>query len=48
MVSVVYKVVIHFQTSAGTQLHGQEVEQVLGAVAHELYRSLLPSTMAFP
>jgi hypothetical protein len=31
----VYKDVIHFHTSAGTQLQGHEVEQVLGAVAHE-------------
>lgn len=34
--SRLYKDVIHPHTSAGTQLHGHEVEQVLGGVAHEL------------
>ena len=40
--------VIHPQTSAGTQVHLHVSEQVLGGVAHELYTSEVPSTMALP
>ena len=35
-VAAVYSAVKNDQTSAGTQLQGQVVEQVLGGVAHEL------------
>ncbi len=43
-----YSAVKNLQTSSGTQVHGHELEQVFGGVAHELYRSPVPSTTALP
>lgn len=46
--AVAYKDVKNVHTSSGTQVHLHESEQVFGGVAHELYRSAVPSTMALP
>ena len=44
----VYREVKNDHTSAGTQVQGHVVEQLLGGVAHELNRSPVPSTTALP
>ena len=43
-----YKEFQKVHTSSGTQLQGQESEQLFGGVAQVLYRSPVPSTIALP